>query len=181
MEGLAREPRETNRPMLRLLLLLIVIFSTPAFAEGAAFEDAFSPHQGATALVVRTINAARTSIHVAAYEFTSRPIAAALVAAHDRGVDVDVVVDKSQRKSKATKIWLLKASGIPIRINDRYHIMHDKFMVIDAAVLELGSFNYTSAAENANAENVLVIHGSPRIVEDYDRQWRRLWDEARQD
>ncbi len=160
------------------LLLLIAFAASPALAGQPAFEDAFSPHQGATALVVRTIAGATRSIHVAAYEFTSRPIADALIAAHDRGVDVEVVADKSQRKSKASKIPVLRQHSIATRINDHYHILHDKFMVIDGAVLELGSFNYTASAENSNAENVLVIHDSPAVVADYDRQWRKLWDEA---
>ena len=56
--------------------------------------------------------------------------------------------------------------------------MHDKFIVIDDSTLELGSFNYTTAAEKRNAENVLVIHGSGKVVQDYARQWRKLWNEA---
>ena len=64
------------------------------------------------------------------------------------------------------------------RINDHYAIMHDKFMVIDGRTIELGSFNYTRAAENNNAENVLVVHGSDKIIQDYSRQWRGLWEEA---
>ena len=56
--------------------------------------------------------------------------------------------------------------------------MHNKFMVIDNQVLELGSFNYTKAAEEKNAENVLVIHDDPQIVQDYAAQWRKLWQEG---
>ena len=44
--------------------------------------------------------------------------------------------------------------------------MHDKFMIIDAATLETGSFNFTRAAEYENAENVLVIRG-PAMVGGY--------------
>ena len=164
--------------LLRLLVILIVTCSQPALAEGVVFEDAFSPHQGATALVVKTINAAKKSVHVAAYSFTSRPIAAALVAAHERGIDVEVVLDKSQRKSHDTRAGLLRDHGIPTRINDNYAIMHDKFMLIDGTVLELGSFNYTRAAEEQNAENVLVIHNSHDVIDDYARQWQKLWTEA---
>jgi phosphatidylserine/phosphatidylglycerophosphate/cardiolipin synthase-like enzyme len=34
--------------------------------------------------------------------------------------------------------------------------MHDKFIVVDGETVEEGSFNDTAAAENKNAENVLV-------------------------
>ena len=150
----------------------------PANAQSPMMEDAFSPAQGATALVIKTIGTAKKSIHVAAYSFTSRPIAAALVAAHDKGVDVEVVLDKSQRRGRYTLVPYLRAHNIPTRINSRYAIMHDKTMIIDGVTLELGSFNYTKAAEEKNAENVLVIHGSKKIVMDYDKQWRMLWNGA---
>ena len=52
---------------------------------------AFSPARGATALVVKTIGEAKHSVRVAAYSFTSKPIAEALLSAHRRGIDVEVV------------------------------------------------------------------------------------------
>jgi len=71
----------------------------PATGE---LEVAFSPHGGCTALIVKVINSAQHSIRVLAYSFTSAPIAKALVEAHKRGVDVRVVVDKSQKSARYT-------------------------------------------------------------------------------
>jgi phosphatidylserine/phosphatidylglycerophosphate/cardiolipin synthase-like enzyme len=159
-------------------IMVLIIISSPAFAAGPVFEDAFSPQQGATELVVKTIKEARTTIHVAAYSFTSQPIIDALVIAHDRGVDVDIVLDKSQRNGKGSLFKYIKDHGVPTRINDHYAIMHNKFLVIDGETLELGSFNYTVNAEKRNAENVLVLHHVEKIVEDYDRQWKKLWNEG---
>jgi len=65
-------------------------------------EVAFSPNGGCTALVVKVIQSARTSIRVLAYSFTSAPIAKAMVEAHKRGVDVQVVDDKSQKSARYT-------------------------------------------------------------------------------
>ena len=154
----------------------LLALSSPALADGITFQDAFSPHQGATELIVKAVGEAKKSIHVAAYSFTSRPIASALAAAHDKGVDVEVVLDKSQKKGWV--VQYLKDHKIPTRINYQYNIMHDKFVVIDEKTLELGSFNYTRAAENNNAENVLVIHGAKKIIKDYDQQWEKLWGES---
>ena len=159
-----------------LLLSFMAPASSLAATDGIILEDAFSPHQGATELVIKPINEAKKSIRVAAYSFTSKPIADALVAAHDNGVDVEVVLDKSQHKGHMMKY--IKDHGIPTRINYKYSIMHNKFMVIDEKTLELGSFNYTAAAEKRNAENVLVIQGSTKIVQDYNSQWNKLWLES---
>ncbi|MDR3424661.1 MAG: phospholipase D-like domain-containing protein [Alphaproteobacteria bacterium] len=144
----------------------------------AALEDSFSPHQGATALIVKVIGEAQKTIRVAAYTFTSSPIADALIKAHQRGVDVRVVLDERQENGRGNLAGILKANNIPIRANGRYAIMHDKFIVIDNKAVELGSFNYTKAAEERNAENALVVRDSPQVVADYTQQWEKLWEEA---
>jgi phosphatidylserine/phosphatidylglycerophosphate/cardiolipin synthase-like enzyme len=159
------------------LLLFLFLLSAPALAGDLEIEDAFSPHQGATQLVVSTIDKARQSVRVAAYSFTSRPIGEALVKTHNRGVDVKVVLDKSQNSTRSLAAFL-QENGVPTRINSHYAIMHNKFMIIDNDVLELGSFNYTQAAEERNAENVMVIRNTPRVIADYARQWEKLWDEG---
>ncbi|MCU3851942.1 phospholipase D-like domain-containing protein [Enterobacter roggenkampii] len=56
--------------------------------------ETFSASQNALQLVLSTINSARLNIDVAAYSFTSKPVAAALVAAKNRGVAVRVVADE---------------------------------------------------------------------------------------
>jgi phosphatidylserine/phosphatidylglycerophosphate/cardiolipin synthase-like enzyme len=52
-----------------------------------------------------------------------------------------------------------------------------KFIVVDGETVELGSFNYTSAAEYKNAENVLVLH-DPGVAQQYGEEWDRLWAES---
>jgi phosphatidylserine/phosphatidylglycerophosphate/cardiolipin synthase-like enzyme len=55
--------------------------------------------------------------------------------------------------------------------------MHDKFIVVDGETVEEDSFNYTSAAENKNAENVLVLH-DPAVAALNGKEWERLWAES---
>ncbi len=159
--------------------LFIVSLTLPLpLAAKSSTENAFSPRQGATELVVKTVSEAKESICVAAYSFTSQPIADALIAAHDADVELKVVLDKSQRRQKRSLFHYLEESGVPTRINDHYAIMHNKFMVIDDKVLQLGSFNYTKSAEKRNAENVLVIRNDQRVIDNYAAQCKKLWDEA---
>ena len=168
--------------MKRLFLLCLLLTSAAAQAEdeGASttMQNAFSPKRGATELVVKTVEAATQSVCVAAYSFTSEPIANALLAAKARGVAVKVTLDKSQARGKSSILPQLQQSGLPVRINKHYAIMHDKFMVIDEKVLQLGSFNYTKSAETKNAENVLVIRKYKKVIAAYATECDRLWDEA---
>jgi hypothetical protein len=60
------------------------------------------------------------------------------------GIDVEVVVDKSQATARYTAATYLANQGVPVRVDYRYAIMHDKFIVVDGETVEEGSFNYTS-------------------------------------
>lgn len=94
------------------------------------------------------------------YSFTSAAIAQALVNAHKRGVAVQVILDKGQRTERYSSADFLAHAGIPTFIEARHAIAHNKIMIIDGAVVVTGSFNFTKAAENNNAENLLVIQDS---------------------
>jgi phosphatidylserine/phosphatidylglycerophosphate/cardiolipin synthase-like enzyme len=140
-------------------------------------ETAFAPDRGATELVVRTIESAHATVKVAAYSFTSAPIAKALVTASKHGIDVRVVVDKSNATARYTAATFLANQGVPVRVDYRYAIMHDKFTVVDGQTVETGSFNYTSSAEKRNAENVIVLHDAS-VAHRYGQEWERLWGES---
>lgn len=150
---------------------------TESLATQSTATVGFSPGD-AESLVVRAITTAKHTIRLAAYSFTSKPIATALVDASKRGVDVQVVVDKSQRTAHYTSATFLADMGIPVRVDSRYAIMHNKFVVIDGRTVETGSFNYTSAATFKNAENVIVLNNSVTVAATYTDEWNRLWSES---
>ena len=82
------------------------------------------------------------------------------------------------RSSLCNTLNFLANHKIPVRLNDRYAILHHKFMVIDGVAVQLGSFNYSAAAVNRNAENVLLLMNVPSIAAQYAAEWKRLWDEG---
>jgi phosphatidylserine/phosphatidylglycerophosphate/cardiolipin synthase-like enzyme len=154
----------------------------PRPASAAEIAVAFSPGIGdlnAEELVIETIGTARQSIRLAAYAFTSKPIAHALLAAKRRGVDVQAVLDKSNLKERYGAAQFLANTGIPVRIDSEYTVMHDKFMVIDSHTVQTGSFSYTSASAKENAENAMVVRNHASFASEYDNEWRRLWKESR--
>jgi len=110
-----------------------------------------------TEAIIHEIKQAKTEILVQAYSFTSAPIAKALVTAYKRGVKITAILDKSQRSESYTSATFLKNAGIPTYIDDRHAIAHNKIMIIDRATVITGSFNFTKAAEEKNAENLLII------------------------
>ncbi len=101
----------------------------------------------------------RETVLVQAYSFTSAPIAKALVEAHQRGVRVEVLLDKSQGTERYLSATFLSHAGIATFIDGRHAIAHNKVMVIDGQTVLTGSFNFTKAAEEKNAENLLFRKG----------------------
>jgi len=126
--------------------------------DKAAIRVYFSPGGGGTEAIVQELDRASREIKVQAYSFTSRPIAGALLNAHRRGVKVDVILDKSNAETtKYGTANFMTNRGIPTFIDDQHAIAHNKVMVIDQQTVITGSFNFTRAAEEKNAENLLII------------------------
>jgi len=131
----------------------------------------FSPHGGCTEAVVAELDKAKSNVLVQAYSFTSAPIAKALVDAHKRGVAIAVILDKSQRTEKYSEADFIAHAGIRTLIDAKHAIAHNKIMVIDNDTVITGSFNFTKAAEEHNAENLLVIEHSV-LAQRYTENWK---------
>ena len=136
----------------------------------APVEVYFSPDGGATAAVIREVDQARESILVQAYSFTSRGIAQALVRARRRGVAVHVILDPSNLAERSSRAGYLASGGVRVLIDSAHEIAHNKVMVLDAAVVITGSFNFTHQAEVGNAENLLILRDR-QIAARYAENW----------
>jgi phosphatidylserine/phosphatidylglycerophosphate/cardiolipin synthase-like enzyme len=121
-------------------------------------EVYFSPNGGCTDAIVRELDNARSTVLVQAYSFTSYRIAKALLDAHKRGVKVELILDKSQRTDQYSSADFVANSGIPTKVDAAHPIAHNKVMIIDGEIVITRSFNFTRAAEDNNAEKLLVIH-----------------------
>jgi phosphatidylserine/phosphatidylglycerophosphate/cardiolipin synthase-like enzyme len=159
-----------TRPVLILILgLLLPLRAQQGPQDLKAY---FSPDGGCTQAVVDALNGAKKTILVQAYSFTSAPIAKALAEAKHRGVDVRVILDKSQRTERYSGATYLVNEGIPTFIDAAHKIAHNKVMVIDGQTVITGSFNFTKAAESGNAENVLLILHAPELAARYTAHWQ---------
>jgi phosphatidylserine/phosphatidylglycerophosphate/cardiolipin synthase-like enzyme len=129
-------------------------------------------------LVLKVIGSAKSSILMADYEFTSKPIADALINAEKRGVNVQLVSDYNAGHLQFALNKYVAVAGIKVRYDKKYSIMHNKFIIVDDLDVETGSFNYTNAAIVRNAENVIVIWNMKSIADIYTTEWIRLWNES---
>ena len=131
----------------------------------------FSPKGGCTEAVVDALNHSKSNVLMQAYSFTSKPIAEALVNAAKRGVKVQAILDKSQRTERYTAATFLLHADIPTFIDSVHAIAHNKIIIIDSHVVITGSFNFTKAAEENNAENLLIIE-DVELAKKYTENWK---------
>lgn len=138
----------------------------------------FTPWDDVEAMVIGAIGEAQRQILVQAFSFTSRPIAAALIGAKRRGIDVQVLADRTQTLTgEGNRVPDLVAAGIPVMLEVRYASAHSKVMIIDATgrdpAVITGSFNWTRAAQRQNAENIVILRRNRPLAEAYLRNWKR--------
>jgi phosphatidylserine/phosphatidylglycerophosphate/cardiolipin synthase-like enzyme len=145
-------------------------------AQGT-LQAAFTPWDDVEDIVSVAIDAAGAQILVQAYLLTSRRIAASLIEARKRGVDVRVLVDAVQLGKSSSLVPELVAAGIPVWMETKYQNAHNKIIVIDpatpGATVITGSYNFTWAAQHKNAENILVARRNPTIAGQFAMNWER--------
>jgi len=153
-------------------IVLVSVGGQPAAPQaGPKIAVYFSPRGGCTDAIVKQLDSAKETVLVQAYSFTSAPIAKALIDAHKRGVKVQAILDKSQRTERYTSATFLQNAAVPVFIDDKHAIAHNKVMVVDGRIVITGSFNFSKAAEESNAENLLVIEDR-EIAQKYAKNWR---------
>jgi phosphatidylserine/phosphatidylglycerophosphate/cardiolipin synthase-like enzyme len=157
------------------LSVLIAAVPAPAAEIQACFTPPLAGSCDPLTTVLRAINDARTAIRVQMYTLTLQEVASALIGAKRRGVDVRVIVDRSQLhhdRNDSFQVETLASAGVPVLVDSVPGLMHNKVMVIDGEMVLTGSFNYTWGAEHWNAENLLVVQ-DPALAAEYLRNWNQ--------
>lgn len=161
--------------MLRATIAVLLAFTSSAIAEQArgpmppSVAVCFVPEENCESRVVDAIATAKKQILVQAYGFSDPPIIEALVAAAARGVEVLVILDKSNDHGKAGPERMI-AADIPVWIDVTKGIAHSKVMVIDGEITLTGSYNFTRSAQTRNAENLLTIVSRP-VAQRFKANW----------
>jgi len=131
--------------------------------------------------LIEFINNAQVSIHIASFEFNLTPVANALIAAKNRGVDVKWITDdenglKYDIQPGRGQFALLTGAGIEVKDDaGRSALMHNKFWIFDQQVVWTGSTNITVNGIFKQNNNVLVIR-SPEAAFIFEREFQEMWN-----
>ena len=132
--------------------------------------------------LIALINSAESSIHIAAFEFNLTPVAEALIAAHQRGVEVEWMTDDENGIDADTEkghgqFAMLEKAGIEVKDDGRSALMHNKFIIFDGQTVWTGSTNLTENGNFRNNNNVIVIR-STKVAEMFEREFSEMWDDG---
>jgi phosphatidylserine/phosphatidylglycerophosphate/cardiolipin synthase-like enzyme len=140
-------------------------------AFATSIVTCFAPEQNCALLALGATEAAHREILVNAYALTiGSGIPGALIRAHDRGVAVSVISDKWTPCEQNEGLTPLVSAGIPVWIDARARIAHEKALVIDRRVTVMGSYNWSAGAA-WNSEDMNVVT-SAEVAEAYAAHWQ---------
>jgi len=149
---------------------LVCLAAPLSWAAPSAY---FSSQDNLQFEIVSAIDHCQTSLEVAVFEFSSRPLAQALERAAKRGVLVRLLLEATAGRTSLKTDF---SPNLEIRYlgGRRGGVMHHKFAILDNKRLVTGSFNWTKAGQYANHENVL-LEDDGGAVSAYSRQFEDLW------
>ena len=118
--------------------------------------------------IIRELQRAESSIHIAVAWFTDPKIFEVLCAKAQSGVRVELIIinDSINRRSGLEYNRLTDLGGCFLMVGDKKKnssMMHNKFCVVDVATVITGSYNWSRQAQ-ANYENITVISEHPELA-----------------
>ncbi|GJQ57477.1 MAG: hypothetical protein SCALA701_02780 [Candidatus Scalindua sp.] len=171
-----------------LLLGIRVSYSLPAEEVIPLIDDAYYPE------VHKALKSARKSVVCVMFLAKLDPkhpggdeyqLVLDLIAAHKRGVDVQVIFDQNimfwekgrkrgelERKSEYA-YDLLDRSGVPVFYDDESRVTHSKVLVIDEYITIIGSTNWTYSALRRNHEASVLIK-SQSVARAFTKKLERI-------
>jgi cardiolipin synthase len=128
----------------------------------------------------KKIRSANKSLRIALFTFTHPALIDEVIAAHNRGLMVSVVIDMHSGLGASSKaIEKLRHAGVRISLSRGLQLLHHKFILIDDKTLLSGSANWTKAAFYKNSDCFIVLHNLTSEQKTFmNSLWTKLESEA---
>lgn len=147
---------------------ITVLFTQP----GADSDAADAP----VAALTQALLGATQTIDLAVYELDLAPLADALLAASSRGVRVRIVAESDN--AMHGQLPRIQAAGIPVVLDRRPSLMHDKFTVIDGREVWTGSMNYSANGVYRNNNNLVRLR-SAEVAQRFTGEFEEMFIDDR--
>lgn len=123
--------------------------------------------------VLHHIRAAKESIQIGMFALTLPQIIGELNSAQNRGVDVEILVDRGFKSFLVQQIKQLENPSLSIYEKVTPYQLHHKFGIFDKKTLITGSVNWSENGFLLNTEDMIVIEN---LTERQQRKLQDIWD-----
>lgn len=127
-------------------------------------------------ILTEAVSAAQTQVDVAIYNISYAPLVDALIAAHQRGVAVRLVLEADNAVRSAPE--KLAGAGIAVQTDTAQGLMHNKFIIIDGKEVWTGSLNFTESGSRQDANNLIHLHSS-QLAQAYSAEFEEMFTQKR--
>ncbi|MBR9699311.1 hypothetical protein GOV09_02555 [Candidatus Woesearchaeota archaeon] len=130
---------------------------------GSPIEIYFCPEDNCGQILSQNLQEAKKSIHCAFFD-----------------LDLEEIINILERKSKEIEVKLVIDSDnairtkVPIVMDDKKQLSHNKFCIIDHKRVITGSFNPTENGNTKNNNNLIIIP-SRYLADNYESEFSELW------
>jgi len=150
----------------------------PTLSDGSVIESYFAPTDDAvTNAILPAINAANSTLDIRVFYFTRTDLRDAVIAAHNRGVTVRVIMDASAAENQYSVHGDLRTAGVPVKVENWGGKEHMKALCADNEWVILGSQNWTGSGNTDSDENTLYIKNgvlAQAYTDDFDANWNAI-------
>lgn len=171
-----------------MLLLQSIVFLPLVFMALNSFCSTSSVHfstkDSLENLLINMIHQEELSISICTSNFSNRKIADALIQAHQRGVKVEIIIDRYY-PSIHSPIYKMTTLGIPIYAWNPFKqkkghspfALYQKFCLFGLKKIWLGSFKFNVVSKERHQEDGIILEDE-KIVSQYRAQFEKLKKQA---
>ena len=140
-------------------------------------EVYFAPEDGVADRLLQLLSSARSHVRFLAFQFTDPRLADALVDLAGEGVTVQGVMEARAAEGPYSQYDRLREGGVEVSLDGNPYTMHHKVLIIDDQIVVLGSYNFTTSADEENDENLLIVH-DPEVARAFLAEFERVLEQA---
>lgn len=140
-------------------------------------ETCFAPEDACADRLIALVNQARQTIRFMAFSFTHVELGRAVSNRAGAGVTVQGVFETRGSETEFSEYGQMKKNNLEVWQDGNPYTLHHKVFIIDDQIVTLGSFNFSANANEANDENLLIIHNAG-IAKEFLAEFNRVYEQA---
>ncbi len=140
-------------------------------------ETCFAPEDKCSQQLTQLIRQAQQNIRFMAFSFTHDGIGRIVRDRAKAGVTVQGIFETRGSETTYSEFGRMKKQKLDVVQDGNPYTLHHKVFIIDDETVVLGSFNFSKNADEANDENLLIIHNAD-IAAQFLAEFERMYVQA---